>query len=160
MTTSSWKQPPGTFEQDEEAVYVLFAASQLAERANSPIDVGFLLAGLYVVAFNRLLPYLGSSESVRSFVAREYGLTLPIWVYWSQLLVQVDSNNVFAMHKLDAEASELLTQAGWYASQQHRRISILDFCRAIKDSDLRPCKNFIASGVDVERLLRDGAHAE
>src|SRR6185437_14407584 len=81
----------------------MVAASQLALRTNSLLTLEFYLGGLYVVAFNRLAPYCRKPEAVNRFVAREYGITFPIWFYWASIIRAATSAELPGMHKSTPE---------------------------------------------------------
>lgn len=157
MSTHDLTQSEFGWQQDDEGVYIVLAASQLAQRTDSILTLDFYLGGLYVVAFNRLLPYFRKPEAVARFAAKEYGITFPIWFYWAGLLRALTSGELPGMHKSTPEVSQLLRDAARSAALQNRKISVIDVLTAIKDSKCEACRKFIKSGIDVDRLLADSA---
>jgi len=155
LSTDNQTRPEFSLEQDEESVYVMLAASQLALRTNSLLTLEFYLGGLYVVAFNRLAPYCRKPEAVNRFVAREYGITFPIWFYWASIIRAATSAELPGMHKSTPEVYELLRDAARSAAQYKRKISVLDLLFAVKESKTQACKRFLESGIDIEELLAD-----
>ena len=155
MSTHDLTQSEFGWQQDDEGVYIIWAASQLARRTDSKLTLDFYLGGLYVVTFNRLLPYFRKPEAVAKFAAKEYGITFPIWWYWAGLLQALTSGEVPGMHKSTPEVHELLTDAARSAALQNRKINVIDVLIAIKNSKSEACRKFIESGIDVDRLLAD-----
>ena len=157
MSTHDLTRSEFGWQQDDEGVYIVLAASQLAQRTDSILTLDFYLGGLYVVAFNRLLPYFRKPEAVAKFVAKQYGITFPIWFYWAGLLQALSSGEVPGLHKSTPEVHKLLTGAARSAALQNRKISVIDLLIAIKDSKSEACRRFIECGIDVDRLLADSA---
>lgn len=155
MSTHDLTQSEFGWQQDDEGVYIILAASQLARRTDSNVTLDFYLGGLYVVAFNRLLPYFRKPEAVARFAAKEYGITFPIWWYWAGLLQALTSGEVSGMHKSTPEVHELLRDAARSAAQHNRKIGVLDLLFAIIESKSEACRKFVESGINIDGLLAD-----
>ncbi|HET9182483.1 MAG TPA: hypothetical protein VFP59_10140 [Candidatus Angelobacter sp.] len=142
-------------EHDESAVYVLYAASYFARTAKTDLTMEIYLAALYVVAFNRLMPYCRSPESLVDFVAKQYDLLLPVWVYWVSIYEALKDHKGMTMCKTAPEVELLLNEAARTALSHHRTISIHDILATLLQSENEACRKFLAAGFDIERMLED-----